>query len=62
MSGDHNAHQKSTSYLDSPEVQSVVGEIIEMLEAMHDHDKDRHNYYLIAANLVRNNFGEHDGQ
>lgn len=62
MSGDHNAHQKSTSYLDNPDVQSVVREIVEMLQAMHEHDKDRHNYYLIAANLIRDNFGEPDGQ
>ena len=44
------------------DVQSVVREIVEMLQAMHEHDKDRHNYYLIAANLIRDNFGEPDGQ
>lgn len=40
--------------------QIVVNDIINLMEIMHESAKDRHNHWLVAAQLIRAEFGGRD--
>ena len=50
--------EEAADRLEYLEYTPAVKEIVKFLMDMHDQYQNQHNYYLFAANLIKDNFGE----